>query len=774
MRFIPLLIVILVVATGGPARAADPCTWADALLAEDYVEEAKGIYAKLMAGEAPPECAREGLGAVRRRELSRIEERCSAGVRLLDAKQLERAKAVFESLAADKTAAAPDCAVQGLISVAKAKKEAVRTLAVERARELSRVGLRTEAVEELKSLLKSDEEAEVPADLEHLFGGTLPRWRALRRGLAGWAIPVLEIAVVAILALVVVALIGRRARKPALAIEEFKSDGLAQEDIHLGKDFSSMVRSQLNRLATGSTSGRIHQVTGPIQDVKLPAEVEAVIPTSPTSWLSPASWAKAIPALVNWLAPPAVLTLSGRLHRVGTRGVGVTAQLAEGERVLASYSFWRKTFDDASQPAQENGVDAYCHLAQFAAVWLLFELHDKLESGIELLGTDNWRSYAYFQSGLLAEESARESAARRLYVKALRLDPKLRGARVNLGDLLIRTGDLGASIEQLEQAKRESLEAAGGDRDPTLYSALYNLAAVKYEVKGIDKAKEEIDELLAKIDRTLETVGDQEPALGRHLGAIRPVAQAMSAGLKAELGEPKARNLIEGLAKDASSVYPRFHYNLACAYSTLAKCQPPAGGSPDPDLAGSLASLERCLRLFPAAASQARHDRSLEYVRGQKAREFEELLGKYQPSVGAPAAPPPSALAEVGLIGAQHAKSLAAEKIESREALLLAAIDPASRTTLAARVNVTEQLVTRWAHAMDLLRVVGLEPGHLDLLTTAGVRQLTELSACVPAKLKALLGDLARAAGGVPAPDLATVSGWVSDAQTNTMPKVVV
>ena len=59
------------------------------------------------------------------------------------------------------------------------------------------------------------------------------------------------------------------------------------------------MRSQLNRIASGSHGVRIALVAGPIEHIEIPQEVEAAVPAPATSWMPPTTWVKTIPALFD-------------------------------------------------------------------------------------------------------------------------------------------------------------------------------------------------------------------------------------------------------------------------------------------------------------------------------------------------------------------------------------------------------------------------------------------------------------------------------------------
>jgi len=755
----------------GDGNAASACAAADALRDAGYLDEAKTAYVELLKGDAPPACAQTVL-----------------------------AKAITEERAA-------------LIS---------------RARTLANFGLHDKALEILKTRLETDDALTIPVDLQYLSGGKVPGWRSLRRDLEPWAAPILEIVAAVIVVVVLVYLLSRRFAKYSFNIAEFDSTGLDAE--HLGKHFPSILRSQLNRMSAGSRRTYLSMVTGPVQDIQIPAEVEAAIPAGPTSWLSPATWVKAIPALFNWLAPPRSVTINGYLHKPVSRGVGLTVQLTVGSKILSSYTFWQTDFDDASEPASDETFDCFYQLAEYAAVWLLFETANKFGKGLELLGTRNWHSYAYFRAGVYAGNQQRKTATKKLYIRALQLDPKLRGARVNLASGFMQE-EPQLALEQLERVKLECDNSWYGDQDPTSYSAIYNLAVLKYEANQNLDAKTEIEDLLDRIDATrgkiatlerslraqlkariraylldkIETrkgqrlakvktklqafllsggpvgLGYLDPTLRHHLQTIRHGVVTAKGVVLVELDEAGGLACIEH-ETNVSSVFPLHQYNLACGYAVLADKLPQLPGSESDQekqqrretyLENSLNHLARAFQMdaMLVEMAEAKPDRSLDFLRQEKPDEYGVLIAKF----ASPAAATPVVETELPLtkvIGEEHAKKLQeVENITLADELLAKTLEPAARSALATKLNVTERVVTKWAHEMDLLRITGLNATHLGLLAKAGIHRLADLAASQAGSLQPFLVDLSKELA-IDAPKKELVSAWVSDAQTNTLPKV--
>jgi tetratricopeptide (TPR) repeat protein len=317
-------------------------------------------------------------------------------------------------------------------------------------------------------------------------------------------------------------------------------------------------------------------------------------------------------------------------------------------QILHSETFWEWEFDDPSNPSQDD-VGARLHqLAEYVAVWVLFNrsswsssrkaarflpsrFRGRFFRGPEPItnraafGTSDWKSYAYFRAGHFAAEQGREQATKNMYVKALKADPNFTDPRVNLGRWLLLQDEYIRAKRQLKRAidvhRCLCIEGIDVHRRPAYYSAIYNLALVRYtEAKQgsqideerrkaiLGEARKLIEGLITDIEETLELIRglddpdppgaaqpqpdkqDAEPAanrsepapgarcperyrdpnLAQYLEGIKPVIEAALACVLIELGEEE-----EGLKRtlaiaDLASVMPRVQFNLACCYSVLA------------------------------------------------------------------------------------------------------------------------------------------------------------------------------------------------------------
>jgi hypothetical protein len=74
--------------------------------------------------------------------------------------------------------------------------------------------------------------------------------------------------------------------------------------------------------------------------------------------------------------------------------------------------------------------------------------------------------------------------------------------------------------------------------------------------------------------------------------------------------------------------------------------------------------------------------------------------------------------------------------------LLEAAKDPKGRKQLAAKINVDEKRVLRWANMADRMRIKGVGEDYAELLEAAGVDTVRELKYRNPANLAKAIADV--------------------------------
>lgn len=118
-------------------------------------------------------------------------------------------------------------------------------------------------------------------------------------------------------------------------------------------------------------------------------------------------------------------------------------------------------------------------------------------------------------------------------------------------------------------------------------------------------------------------------------------------------------------------------------------------------------------------------------------------------------------------IGPAYAAKLTAAGVKDTDSLLAAARTPAGRKELAAKTEISEKLVLKFANKVDLTRIKGIGAEYADLLEAAGVDTVPELAQRVPANLAKKLAEVNEAKNltrRVPAES--EVERWVAEAKT--------
>lgn len=312
------------------------------------------------------------------------------------------------------------------------------------------------------------------------------------------------------------------------------------------------------------------------------------------------------------------------------------------------------------------------------------------DKGLTVLGTNYWRSYALFNAGVRREQAGDLESAEKLYVEALKRDPRNRGARLNLGALLLAGNehDRQRGIEQVKRAREESSQGPTVEADPIYYASSVRLAATLYNEKKATEALEVATDLLTRIDEKLAEM-DRLPQLGRKMGTffgalrgfgilqveltanvannltqrylaylqkqmrnaslektlktMRPGLVIMVVGLRAINGDEGAIAEMEAdPTLDCTTPSAVQQYNLACTYSIAA------------EVTGKSNHLDRALSHFAFAQRlQPRHrtvveaDESLRHVRKERAQRFNEILEQYKPKPRTATAPAAAAAATV-------------------------------------------------------------------------------------------------------------------------------
>jgi hypothetical protein len=213
--------------------------------------------------------------------------------------------------------------------------------------------------------------------------------------------------------------------------------------------------------------------------------------------------------MLNWLLPPHIITLTGKIQPAGIRGIGISLELTDSQskRQLASYTLWQDEFDPDTPPKPDaTDPKPYLRLAEPAAVWAMFSyFQDRWEHGswwqphrrLCLSGTSDWQSYALLQAGTNWVRDKDREKGRQLYHRALTKDPKNYGALTNLASLAMQEETTDPAVKRKQYAlaakqltdAREAIRCAGNRlRDPAWYIASYRLGIAESELERLDRA----------------------------------------------------------------------------------------------------------------------------------------------------------------------------------------------------------------------------------------------------------------------------------------------
>jgi hypothetical protein len=404
-----------------------------------------------------------------------------------------------------------------------------------------------------------------------------------------------------------------------------------------------------------------------------------------------------------------------------------------------------------------------------------------------LLFTKNWQSYAFLQSGVQWRLEGDDQKARHMFLRALRQDPNSRGALLNLGILHMEAKRYEWALRSLERARQEARKIPDFQIGPVWYKSTYQIAAT-YTYKGeLTKAESEVGKLTDKIHDVLELQHllrfqrTPDKTLKEFLGSMHQLAEILHAGIW--IGQGKIRDAKHKVCKlqDDGDLSYRARYNLGCFYSRLSKTERKETPGRRKTYSKALENLQYAFEHDGTLTRWASKDPALKPLReddktkapdDKTAKEaFEELCEMYAPPAK-PKAADGLPLASVAIIGETYAKQLKERGIAKEDDLLLKANTAAAQEALADQLGIDVKLVRRWALLTDLMRIVGIDTPHANLLDAAGVGSLKDLRDSNPEELARRLHQINRARSLVPeAPSVESVRQWISEAK-DTTPKV--
>jgi len=123
-------------------------------------------------------------------------------------------------------------------------------------------------------------------------------------------------------------------------------------------------------------------------------------------------------------------------------------------------------------------------------------------------------------------------------------------------------------------------------------------------------------------------------------------------------------------------------------------------------------------------------------------------------------------IADIEDIDADEAKALKSVGIRTTEKLLEAAKSPKGRKQLAAKTELNEKMLLRWANIADKLRIKGMGKEYATLLREVGVDTVKELRYRNPARLAKSMAEANKKRKLVRfLPSEKLVRRWVEDAK---------
>ena len=706
---------------------------------------------------------------------------CDYADLLIDAGMTAEADKKLDVIAKD--AANRDC-VESSIGRLAAKKaleeETDLEASFQHVRELAGLGLESEALTELQAVLKANKGAAAPKDLRYLSGGGWKFWRDTRHFLHVYAIPVGEMVVAFALLLIILHMLWRWLyAKPLLRFEDFIAVN-SSGGIH--HNVKAMMQASYQRFERGR-GGTQHRIDGNLEGVSLPGAVQKALPTQLQS-----PFVQAIPALVEKILPRCVFSVTGHLLDSETKGAGITVLVTSNKHHSASVTMWESRFRAGGKPREEVGgrkntdqAGDFEELAEYAAIWLLFTIaglygpwpsrYFRLRGLRARMGTEVWQAYAMFRAALSAEIHKKPDDARELYVSAIRRDPNLSIAKFNLA-WEAYSDDIHYAKTMWKQCIRRFWfwPTSGTLNEHSHFASMYGLA-----VRALDNRKEkgEREEGLKWISRLMRdlwvrrrvlslrtfTPWDSRPEFRLYLRRLERLAITAQACLEVANGEQAAAlQRIERVARHDSPL-PAVNYNLACACSMYAE------GTTDiaertTFLDLSVKYLRLALWMDPEIEDLSK-DTTLEFVLKERKDQIDKFTKKAAPPSPSPRLP----LAAYKDIGARYAKLLADQGATTGFEFLRKAKTPGQRKDLADLLKIGREKVDKWAFAVELAEIPGIEIEDLDLLTAAGIEKVADLRRAEEDALLVKLGDWGKTLGVSDLPGRSVVELWIKSAK---------
>ncbi len=374
--------------------------------------------------------------------------------------------------------------------------------------------------------------------------------------------------------------------RPRLDISDFDK-GTTNDDI--GKALEPIVEEGINNFHKTETRPRFYLIDGSDKSdkfMRIPAGIKTI------------DNLKIISELIEWFFPQNVITLSGFLQKQTKLGAGLTLVLTDNRtgEIISNDTIWQDDFDPNITPSGDKDIPYY-RLAELAAIWAIYQMENfiKPSERFTALGTADWKSYAYYQSGVRWMNEDKRDKARHQFARAINKDMGNLGALFNMGILDISEGQYERACQRLEQARwisencekdKQNRKENGSNfsRERIWYKVMYQLAATYLYKENFEKAEETVINLVNTINNTLNDLRIDETDLKEFLTSIIPQVNSFKAIILDDkllindcehyIKEPKLSIFIKhnGIIPDMNlpNLY-LVHYNLACYYSISGK-----------------------------------------------------------------------------------------------------------------------------------------------------------------------------------------------------------
>lgn len=563
---------------------------------------------------------------------------CAQADALRDLELFSAAEASYKKLAGKE-----QCAFAGLKLTEELKKQAALQPSaddlIKDARRLRASGADDQAQKKLDLLVENHPERSVPADLRDM-NKRIGWWQ----GVLSTIVPIARLGAEMLIVLLIaaaVALLAYRSGRGALAAfhRSVRVDPIAgTSDAGLIASLPTALSEHFRQLGSKDQGRNFKTVGATDAKFDLPAEVSTAFP--------PAGIIAGLVSYLDRLLPRNVRAVVVTLRPDDPfRGLGLTVavQKAQGEPV-AEMTLWERDFGLLDLTADASTKDAsgrYQRLMLPAATWAAYQddlgfdkrkiEEHKAKAPLE---TMNWRSYAHFAVGAIAQRQANDKLAQRQYSLALDLDPKNQGARLNLAALNLAPYAEPPTAEdekRLERATKllEPVAEDSSDKTPDdmWYRGRYMQALAQIysgefaETAGnhadasthFEKAKTCVSKLCAAL---AEKLGGDDLAELRT--SMKRPAELLQKSILLDSGErvddPKP---LDGEQETAAG-----YYNLACFYARKLKKQPKANAARDRAFDYLTEALSRG---DPAMRRWASQDPALRSLAGDR---FEKLVAE--------------------------------------------------------------------------------------------------------------------------------------------------